>query len=96
MTDRDELFEALAEAEQRPLQLDAERAVSRLRAHGLGAEADALLVRSAAWHAMLLRLRDVLRRFDPAWCALNDAESISDEDLDLAIAELEDLLEVRP
>lgn len=43
--------------------------------------------------AVLLHVRDALRRLDPAWCAVNDVEQITDEELDLAIGELEDLLE---
>ena len=94
----DGLFEAmvLSELEQMPIQIDIERAISRLRAAGFSAETDVLLGRGDAAWAMLRALRDALRRRDPAWCKLHHQEQISDEDLDLAIATLEDLLEVQP
>lgn len=41
---------------------------------------------------LLHRLRDGLRRLDPAWCALNGAEQITDEELDDLIGELEEFL----
>ena len=91
----DGLFEAmvLSELEQMPIQIDIERAITRLRAAGFSAEADVLLGRGDAAWAMLRALRDALRRMDPAWCKLHQQEQISDEDLELVIATLEDLLE---
>lgn len=42
---------------------------------------------------LLARLRDGLRRLDPAWCALNNAEQITDEELDELIGEVEEAVE---
>lgn len=42
---------------------------------------------------LLVRLRDGLRRLDPAWCQLHDAEQISDEELDDLIGELEEAVD---
>jgi len=89
----DGLFEAMAELDAMPATVDVTRAVTRLRAHGFGTEADVLLGRGDAAWVMLRALRDALRRMDPAWCKLHQQDQISDEDLELAIATLEDLLE---
>ena len=92
----DEVFEAMAELDAIAPPIDLTLAVTRLRAHGFGVEADVLLGRGDAAWTMLRGLRDAMRRTDPAWCNLHQQEQISDEDLDLAIATLEDLLEVQP
>lgn len=94
----DGLFEAmvLAELEKAPLQVDVERATARIRAAGLGAEADVLLGRGDAAWAMLKGLRDALRRMDPAWCDLHGETQLSDEEFDDLLGTLEDLLEVQP
>ena len=92
----DEVFEAMAELDAIAPPIDLTLAVTRLRAHGFGTEADVLLGRGDAAWTMLRGLRDALRRTDPVWCKLHHQEQISDEDLDLAIATLEDLLEVQP
>ena len=42
---------------------------------------------------LLVRLRDGLRRLDPAWCALNGAEQITDEELDELIGEVEEAVD---
>jgi hypothetical protein len=44
-------------------------------------------------HDLLRDVRDALRRMDPAWCALHDAEQISDEELDELIGRVEDAVE---
>ena len=84
----DGLFEAmvLSELEHMPIQIDIERAITRLRAAGFSAEAD------AAW-VMLRALRDALRRMDPAWCELHQQSQLSDEEFDDVLGTLEDLLE---
>lgn len=92
----DGVYEAMAELDAMPLTVDVTQAVTHLRAHGFGTEVDVLLGRGDAAWAMLRGLRDALRRMDPAWCKLHHQEQISDEDLDLAIATLEDLLEDTP
>jgi hypothetical protein len=92
----DEVFAAMAKLDSIAPPIDLTQAVTRLRAHGFGTEADVLLGRGDAAWTMLRGLRDALRRTDPAWCKLHHQEQISDEDLDLAIATLEDLLEVQP
>ena len=89
----DGVYEALAELDVVPAPLDVERAVTRLRAHGFGAEADVLLGRSDAAWAMLRALLDALRRMDPAWCDLHGEVQLSDEEFDDALSTLEDLLE---
>ncbi len=43
--------------------------------------------------ALLTEIRDALRRTDPAWCALHDAEQISDEELEELIGRVEDAVE---
>jgi hypothetical protein len=46
---------------------------------------------------LLTRVRDGLRRLDPTWCALNDKEQISDEELDYLIGDVEEFVaESRP
>lgn len=42
--------------------------------------------------SLLISLRDTLRRLDPAWCALNNATQVTDEELDEAIGNLEEAL----
>lgn len=42
--------------------------------------------------SLLISLRDTLRRLDPAWCALNNAIQVTDEELDEAIGNLEEAL----
>jgi len=42
---------------------------------------------------LLQRVRDGLRRLDPAWCRLNDVEQIDDEELDELIGEVEEAVE---
>jgi hypothetical protein len=47
-----------------------------------------------AGHDSLMReIRDALRRTDPAWCAVNGVEQISDEELEELIARVEDAVE---
>lgn len=94
----DGLFEAmvLAELEKAPLQVDVERAVTRIRAAGLGVEADVLLGRADAAWVMLQMLRDALRRMDPAWCDLHGEAQLDDEEFDTLLGTLEDLLEDTP
>ena len=91
----DGLFEAMAlsELEQMPIQIDIERAITRLRAAGFSAETDVLLGRGDSAWAMLRGLRDALRRMDPAWCKLHHQEQLSDEEFDDLLGTLEDLLE---
>lgn len=91
----DGVFAEMERLDQRPA-LDALAAITRLRAHGFGAEADALLGRSDAAWAMLRALLDALRRMDPAWCELNGETQLSDEEFDEAMSTLEDLLEQEP
>ena len=43
--------------------------------------------------ALLVALRDTLRRLDPAWCALNGRPQVSDEELDDMIGRLEEEME---
>ena len=45
--------------------------------------------------ALLTEVRDALRRMDPAWCALNGKEQISDEELDELTARVEDAVEYK-
>lgn len=92
----DGLFEAmvLSELQQMPVQIDIERAITRLRAAGFSAEADVLLGRGDAAWVMLRALRDALRRRNPAWCKLWQQPQLSDKELDDALGTLEDLLEV--
>jgi hypothetical protein len=91
----DGLFEAmvLSELEHMPIQIDIERAITRLRANGFSAEADVLLGRGDAAWVMLRALRDALRRMDPAWCELHQQSQLSDEEFDDVLGTLEDLLE---
>lgn len=89
----DGVYQAMAELDAMPAPLDVPRAVTRLRAHGFGAECDVLLGRSDAAWSMLRALRDALRRMDPAWCALHGETQLDDEELDEAMSTLEDLLE---
>jgi hypothetical protein len=89
----DEVFEAMAELDAMPLTMDVTQAVTRLRAHGFGTEADVLIGRGDAAWAMLHELRDALRRMDPAWCKLHDQLQLSDEEFDDVLGSLEDLLE---
>ena len=94
----DGVYEAMAELErldQRP-PLDAVRAVARLRAHGFGAECDALLGRSDAAWTMLRALLAALRRMDPAWCDLHGETQLDDEEFDDLLGTLEDMLEDGP
>ena len=94
----DGVYEAMAELErldQRP-PLDAVRAVARLRAHGFGAECDALLGRSDAAWSMLRALLAALRRMDPAWCDLHGEAQLSDEEFDDLLGTLEDMVEDEP
>lgn len=92
----DGVYEALEAMDTVPPAVDAQRAVTRLRAHGFGVEANVLLGRGDAAWAMLRTLRDALRRTDPAWCKLHRVDQIADEDLEDAISTLEDLLEDEP
>ena len=92
----DGVYAALEAMDKAPPALDLERAVTRLRAHGFGVEANVLLGRGDAAWAMLRTLRDALRRTDPAWCKLHRVDQIADEDLEDAISTLEDLLEDEP
>ena len=91
----DGVYEALvlSELERIPLKIDVQTAITRLRAHGFGAECDVLLGRGDAAWSMLRGIRDMLRRMDPAWCNLHSAELLSDEEFDDALGTLEDLLE---
>jgi len=45
---------------------------------------------------LIHKLVDVMRRSDPAWCALEKAEPTYDEEWDDTIAEAEDWLEDNP
>jgi hypothetical protein len=45
--------------------------------------------------ALLTEIRDALRRTDPAWCAVNGVEQISDEELEELISRVEDAVEDR-
>ena len=90
----DGVYEALEAMDKAPPAMTLERAVTRLRAHGFGAEVDVLLGRGDLAWAMLRTLRDALRRTDPAWCKLYQQPQLSDEELDDALGTLEDLLEV--
>jgi hypothetical protein len=92
----DGVYEAMAELDAMPAPMDVTRAVSRLRAHGFGAECDALLGRSDAAWSMLRALLAALRRMDPAWCDLHGEAQLSDEEFDEAMSTLEDLLEREP
>jgi len=91
----DGVYAELERLDQRP-PLDAVRAVARLRAHGFGAECDALLGRSDAAWSMLRALLAALRRMDPAWCDLHGEAQLDDEEFDEAMSTLEDLLEREP
>ena len=44
---------------------------------------------------LMREIRDALRRTDPAWCALNCVQQISDEELEELIARVEDAVEDR-
>lgn len=92
----DGVYEAMVELDAMPAPVDVTRAVTRLRAHGFGAEADALTFSAIAAWTMLKQLRSALRRMDPAWCELNGEKQLDDEGFDEALAALEDLLEVQP
>ena len=90
----DGVYAALEAMDAQPPVLDVARAATRLRAHGFGAEVDVLL--SVGDRRHLRRLRDGLRRMDPAWCALHKQEQLSDEEFDDLLGTLEDLLEDGP
>jgi hypothetical protein len=46
---------------------------------------------------LLTRVRDGLRRLDPAWCTLHGQEQITDEELDELIGDVEEFVaESRP
>ena len=92
----DGVYEAMAELDAMPAPMDVARAVTRLRAHGFGVEANALLGRGDAAWAMLRTLRDALRRTDPAWCKLHRQEQLDDEEFEGVIGTLEDMLEDGP
>jgi hypothetical protein len=92
----DEVFAAMAELDAIAPPIDLTQAVTHLRAHGFGAEADALTFSAIAAWTMLKQLRSALRRMDPAWCELNGEKQLDDEGFDEALAALEDLLEVQP
>ena len=91
----DGVYAELERLDQRP-PLDAVRAVARLRAHGFGAECDALLGRSDAAWTMLRALLAALRRMDPAWCDLHGETQLDDEEFDDLLGTLEDMLEDGP
>jgi len=44
-------------------------------------------------HQLLFDVRDGLRRLDPAWCIVNGATQITDEELDLLVGEVEEICE---
>jgi len=44
-------------------------------------------------HQLLFDVRDGLRRLDPAWCSVNGADQITDEELDLLVGEVEEICE---
>jgi len=92
----DGVYEAMAELDAMPAPMDVTRAVSRLRAHGFGAECDALLGRSDAAWSMLRALLAALRRMDPAWCDLHGEAQLDDEEFDDLLGTLEDMLEDGP
>lgn len=92
----DGVYEALEAMDKAPPAMDVTRAVTRLRAHGFGVEANVLLGRGDAAWAMLRTLRDALRRTDPAWCKLHRQEQIADEDFEQVVSTLEDMLEDGP
>lgn len=43
--------------------------------------------------ALLTEVRDALRRMDPAWCAVNGKEQISDWEFDALLERVEDAVE---
>ena len=92
----DGVYEAMAELDAMPAPMDVTRAVTRLRAHGFGTEANVLLGRGDAAWAMLRTLRDALRRMDPAWCDLHGEAQLDDEEFDDLLGMLEDMLEDGP
>ena len=97
----DGLYAALAELDRRPPPLDVRRAVTGMRARGLGHECDTLLGHSDAGWQQLRDLIAVVRRLDPAWCKLHHQPQPSDEELELAIGTAEEArdqhdLETRP
>ena len=89
----DGLYAALEALDRRPPPLDVRRAVTGMRARGLGHECDTLLGHSDAGWQQLRDLIAVVRRRDPSWCALHDEEQPSDEDLELAIGTAEEALD---
>ena len=91
----DGVYAELERLDQRP-PLDAVRAVTRLRAHGFGAECDALLGRSDAAWSMLRALLAALRRMDPAWCDLHGEAQLDDEEFADLLGTLEDMVEAQP
>ena len=93
MNEDDGVFEAMAELDGMPAPMDVTRAVTRLRAHGFGTEADVLLDHVVASSMLLRALRDALRRMDPAWCELHGEKQLDDEKFDELLGTLEDLLE---
>lgn len=88
----DGVYEALEALDAVPPAVDVQRAVTRLRAHGFGTEANVLLGRADAAWTMLRTLRDALRRMDPAWCDLHGEAQLDDEEFDELLGTLEDLL----
>ena len=90
----DGVYAALEAMDAQPPVLDVARAATRLRAHGFGAEVDVLLAVGDRRH--LRRLRDGLRRMDPAWCDLHGEAQLDDEEFDTLLGMLEDLLEDEP
>ena len=92
-TTDDGLYAALEALDRRPPPLDVRRAVTGMRARGLGHECDTLLSHSDAGWQQLRDLIAVVRRLDPSWCALHDDEQPSDEELDLAIGTAEEALD---
>jgi hypothetical protein len=92
----DGVYEALEAMDKAPPAMDVTRAVTRLRAHGFGVEANVLLGRGDAAWAMLRTLRDALRRMDPAWCDLHGEAQLDDEAFDELLGTLEEMLEDGP
>ena len=92
----DGVYEALEALDWIGPTVDVQGALTRLRAHGFGTEANVLLGRGDAAWAMLRTLRDALRRMDPAWCDLHGEAQFDDEEFDDLLGTLEDMLEDGP
>jgi len=54
-------------------------------------EIETLTARLEDERDLMLTVRDGLRRLDPSWCSINNAEQIADEELDYLVGEVEEL-----